>query len=128
MPAEDARLAARFNNLAVLYQATGRYEQAEPLFQRAIAIGEKTLRPEHPGVARFLNNLAALYQATGRYEQAEPLYQRALAILDDSLPPDHPNLAAARENYAGLLDQLGRRSTGTSGITRLLRRLFGSAR
>ena len=64
----------------MLYRATGRYAQAEPLFQRAIAIGEKTLGPEHPDLATGLNNLAGLYQDTGRYAQAEPLFQRAIAI------------------------------------------------
>ncbi|MGZ9033716.1 MAG: tetratricopeptide repeat protein [Rhodospirillales bacterium] len=36
------------NSLATLYQDTGRYAEAEPLIKRAIAIGEKTLPPEHP--------------------------------------------------------------------------------
>ena len=43
---------------------------------------EKTLGPEHPGVATALNNLAALYLAQGKYAEAEPLYQRALAIWE----------------------------------------------
>ena len=35
---------------------------AEPLHQRALAICEKALGPEHPDVAMSLNNLAALYR------------------------------------------------------------------
>ena len=50
------------NNLAVLYKTEGRYAKAEPLYQRALAIREKALGPEHPDVATSLNNLAALYQ------------------------------------------------------------------
>ena len=42
--------ATSLNNLAVLYQAQGRYAEAEPLYQRALAIREKALGPEHPDV------------------------------------------------------------------------------
>ena len=76
---------------------TGRYAEAEPLYQRAIAIGEKTLGPDDPNLATRLNNLANLYQATGRYAEAEPLFQRAIAIIEKTLGPDHPNLAIAQQ-------------------------------
>ncbi len=60
---EDPRLATSLNNLALLYGARGRYAEAEPLYQRALAISEKALGPEHPHVAASLNNLALLYGA-----------------------------------------------------------------
>ncbi len=44
------------DNLAVLYQAQGRYAEAEPLHQRSLAIFEKALGPEHPDVAQSLND------------------------------------------------------------------------
>ena len=40
--------------------AQGRYAEAEPLDERALAIGEKALGPEHPSVATSLNNRAGL--------------------------------------------------------------------
>jgi tetratricopeptide (TPR) repeat protein len=92
--------------LASLYQVTGRYAEAEPLYQRAIGITEKTLGPDHPDLAIKLDNLAALYRATGRYAEAEPLLRRAVAILEKRLPPDHPDLMISLENYASLLDHL----------------------
>ena len=58
----------------------GQYAEAEPLIERALAISEKRLEPDHPDIAIRLNNLAQLYQAQGRYPEAEPLYQRARAI------------------------------------------------
>ena len=85
------------NNLAVLYQGTGRYAEAEPLFERALAIREKALGPDHPDVATRLNNLAVLYRDTGRHAEAEPLYQRALAIREKALGPDHPDIATAQQ-------------------------------
>ncbi len=47
---------------AALYQAQGKYAEAEPLYKRALAIDEKALGPEHPNVANDLSNLAILYQ------------------------------------------------------------------
>src|SRR4051812_18178331 len=40
-----------------LYRA-GKYSEAAPLAQQALAIWEKTLGPEHPNVAPALNRLA----------------------------------------------------------------------
>ena len=77
LPADDALLAEDLINLAGLYRATGRYQEAEPLYERALAIGEKTLGPEHPDLATQLNNLALLYHDTCRYAEAEPLYWSA---------------------------------------------------
>ena len=39
------------NNLAELYDAQGRYADAEPLYKRSLAIREKALGPDHPDVA-----------------------------------------------------------------------------
>ena len=50
-----------------------------PLYERALAISEKALGPEHPDVATSLNNLALLYSNQGQYAKAEPLNERALA-------------------------------------------------
>jgi tetratricopeptide (TPR) repeat protein len=79
-------VAASLNNLAQLYQAQGRYADAEPHYKRALAIYEKALGPDHPNLAASLNNLAELYRAQGRYADAEPLYKRALAIKEKAKP------------------------------------------
>lgn len=41
----------------------GKYVEADPLYLRAIEIGEKTLGPEHPDLATRLNNRAELLKA-----------------------------------------------------------------
>ena len=86
---------------------TGAYAKAEPLYQRALAIHEKALGPDHPDTATALNNLAELYRATGAYAQAEPLYQRALAIREKALGPEHPDTATALNNLAELYHATG---------------------
>jgi hypothetical protein len=49
--------------------------QAEPLFQRALAIKEQVLGSNHPDTAITLDNLTGLYESMSRYKQAEALYQ-----------------------------------------------------
>ncbi len=64
----------------MLTGAQGRYAEAEPLFQRALAIDEKALGPEHPDVAQSLENYAALLRQTARADEAERMEARAKAI------------------------------------------------
>jgi tetratricopeptide (TPR) repeat protein len=47
----------RLNNLAALYDAQGRYGEAEPLYKRALAITEKALGPDHPTRAKSLRRI-----------------------------------------------------------------------
>ncbi|MCH9020758.1 MAG: CHAT domain-containing protein, partial [Proteobacteria bacterium] len=101
-------VAGSLNNLAELYRAQGRYEAAEPLYKRALAVREKALGPDHPDVATSLNNLAGLYRLQGRYEAAEPLYMRSLAIKEKALGPDHAGVAASLNNLALLYENQGR--------------------
>jgi tetratricopeptide (TPR) repeat protein len=48
---DAAETAQALNNLALTYYYLARYMEAEPLFRRAIDIGEKVLGKDHPSVA-----------------------------------------------------------------------------
>jgi tetratricopeptide (TPR) repeat protein len=101
--------AAQLLNEAGYYlKESVQYEQAGPLLQRALAICESVLGPEHPDAASSLNNLALLYQDQGKYEQAEPLYQRALAIDEKAYGLDRPEVATDLNNLALLYQDQGR--------------------
>ncbi len=63
----------------------GRYADAQPLYERALAIREMALGADHPDVATTLNNLALLYDDQGRYGEAEALYKRSLKIKEKTL-------------------------------------------
>ena len=90
-----------------LYRA-GKFAEAIPLAQQALAIDEKALGPDHPDVATGLNNLAELYRNQGRYVEAETLLKRALAIYEKALGPDHPDVAQSLNNLARLYYDQGR--------------------
>ncbi len=101
--------AARLLNQAGSYSYVhAQYTEAEPLYQRALAIREKKLGADHPDTAQSLNNLAELYRSQGKYEQAEPLYQRALAIREKKLGADHPDMAQSLNDLALLYHSQGK--------------------
>ncbi len=100
--------------MALLYYTQGKYEQAEPLYQRALAIREQQVGPQHPDTASSLNNLAGLYANQGKYEQAEPLLKRALSICKRQLGVRHPNTVRMRGTYASLLRTMGRDADAAS--------------
>jgi tetratricopeptide (TPR) repeat protein len=85
---EHPATAASLNNLSELYRAQGKYEEAEPLYRRAMTIRQKTLGPEHPDTAQSLSNLALLYRFQGKYAEAEALYKRSLEIYEKAVGPN----------------------------------------
>jgi tetratricopeptide (TPR) repeat protein len=102
--------AVLMNDLGLLLAAKARYVEAEPLYRRALAIGEASYGSDHPNVAMRLNNLAALLRTTNRLSEAELLYRRALAINEASYGPDHSDVARVLNNLAELLQATNRLS------------------
>src|SRR5258708_11697514 len=91
--------ALSLNNLARLYQAWDKFEQAEPLFVRALTIREQVLGLEYSDTVMSLVSLAQLYRAQGKYEQIVALYQRFLTISDQRLGSHHDLTKAIRRAY-----------------------------
>jgi CHAT domain-containing protein len=84
-----------------------RPKDARPHYERALAIREKALGPDHPDVATSLNNLAHLCRRTGRFAEARPLYERSLALIERTHGPDHLLIANGLNNLAVLLRCMG---------------------
>lgn len=77
---EDRRLPRVLINLAGLYRTLGRYADAEPVYERALAVTEASLGPDDPTLAMVLENYALLLRSTGRTAAADELEVRAKAI------------------------------------------------
>jgi tetratricopeptide (TPR) repeat protein/CHAT domain-containing protein len=103
-----ANYAGALYDLARVYQAQGKYGEAEGLYSRALAIREKALGPDHLVVATTLNNLAFVDWQQHRYADAEPLYKRALAIRERALGADHPDVASTLNSLGNLYNAQGR--------------------
>ena len=76
----DFRVAITLNILAGFYRTTGRHAEAEPLFERALAVAEERWGPDHPRVAMVLESYALLLGQTGRTAAAAQMAGRAAAI------------------------------------------------
>ena len=96
------------NNLAVAYRAAGRYAEAIPLHEQALAACERVLGPDHPDTLTSRNNLAVAYRAAGRDAEAIPLHEQALADRERVLGPDHPLTLVSRNNLANAYRDAGR--------------------
>ena len=60
MGPEHPDVAMTLTNLGFYYVSIRAYEQAHPLYQRALYIQEKVLGPQHPEVAKTQKVLALL--------------------------------------------------------------------
>jgi tetratricopeptide (TPR) repeat protein len=105
---EANRPGVTLEDMAAAYERQGRYAEAIPLRERALAIKEKALGPDHPDVASALTDLGAVYRAQGQYAEAIPLFERAIAIYEKALGHEHPRLARPLNNLAIVSSVQGR--------------------
>jgi Tetratricopeptide repeat len=87
---------------------TGHANEAEPLFNRAIAIGEKILGTGHPLTQPYRSNYARLLLDTGRAAAALDLVQAALATHEATSGPNHLWTKDSARITADALGALGR--------------------
>ena len=98
----DPRLGLTLANLGTVLNGLGDYAGAEPLFERALGIWEKSPPESELHRATALHGLAGVYYARGEIEAAGPLLRRALAIREKALPAEHPAVLQTRKSIATL--------------------------
>jgi len=86
----------------VLLRDMGDLAAARPYLERALAIREKALGPDHPDTAQSLNNLGTLAYVEGDLLSARDYLARALAIFENALGPNHPSSNVVRNNLAAI--------------------------
>jgi serine/threonine protein kinase/Tfp pilus assembly protein PilF len=118
--------AKALNNLAQVYQAQGRFQEAVALFDSALAIRKRVLEPNHPDLATGLNNLAVLLREQGRHAEAAHRLGQAIAIWEHVLGPDHPSFGVALVNQAAFLKDAGKYDEAEPVLRRALKILEGS--
>jgi len=75
------------------------------LAERAVAITEKLLGPEHPETARSMRNLGLTLQGRADFLGAKARLERALEIYENSLGPDTSEVASTLGELADLLHE-----------------------
>jgi tetratricopeptide (TPR) repeat protein len=101
---ETARLLVRIG--CYLYPRA-EYAQAKRMFERALAIDEAALGPNHPDVAIEMINLSNVLREQGDLAGAKTLIERALAIDEAALGPNHPDVATDLNNLSLVLRAQG---------------------
>jgi CHAT domain-containing protein/tetratricopeptide (TPR) repeat protein len=101
--AEAERLT---REIPTLYR-TGRYTEALADAQRALAIREQLLGPEHLDTATSLNHLGVILFSMGRPQEARPLLERSLAVRRKLLAPGDPDIAETLTNLGAVWLDLG---------------------
>ncbi len=81
-PLKDATYTGAMFRLARAYYKQGKYDLAEPLFKKAIAIDERNGESARSSLATDVESLGRLYYRQGLYAKAEPMYKRALALRE----------------------------------------------
>jgi tetratricopeptide (TPR) repeat protein len=123
---DHPNVARSLTNLGKQYQYHGKYDQAEPLYQRALAIKENLAikemvsRPDHADIAVNLDGLATLYRIRHRYADAETLLKRSLAVREQAFGPDGLNVCPSLESLAVLYQSEGRHGDAEPYLRRVL--------
>jgi tetratricopeptide (TPR) repeat protein len=90
--------ASGFNDIGYMLATLGKYEEALPSAQRALALLQQEPRDD-VGAAATWDTIAYIQTKIGQYEQAEESYRRALELLR--------TLGGDRSEEAGILTRLG---------------------
>jgi tetratricopeptide (TPR) repeat protein len=100
--------AELWNNLALVYEALGRYKEAAHLLETALKANLQHFGEAHPTVATRRSNLALVYQDLGRYKEAAEQLETALKADLRHFGEAHPTVAIRRSNLALAYKALGR--------------------
>ncbi len=95
-------------NLAGMYEQTGRKSDASRAYEQSLRIAEQHLGPENAGTTAILDHLATLYTDQHHYERAEHVVSRALSLRIEALGPTHRETSDTREFLARTLARLGK--------------------
>ena len=82
--------------------SAGRYAEATPHAEHALAAAQRTLAADDPLLAEFYTLLGNVQRAAGRFDAAEPLLERALALRERALGPQAPETAVSLNNLSAL--------------------------
>ena len=97
---DSGALAHALNDLGVLYNAAGRYAEADSALTEALALRRAVDGDGNLGVGITANNLAAAFYYQARYGEAVATQEVALEALRASVGEDHQRTVIARSNLA----------------------------
>jgi tetratricopeptide (TPR) repeat protein len=107
LPSDDPALADFYNTLGFVLKMQGRFQEAEPHYQRALRLCEERCPPGSELETTCLNNLGALLEAQGDFGGALRHYTRALELDTARCGPQHQLTAIRLNNIGRVLSEMG---------------------
>lgn len=95
------------HNLGSLYRDLGKLDEAERLYQRALAGYEKALLSDNIPALAAVRNFGLLYRVQGRLKEAKTMFQLALSGIEKLLGPDHSYTLEVVNYLKGITGQNG---------------------
>jgi tetratricopeptide (TPR) repeat protein len=90
------------------YKYWGRFDEGRLVYERALAILERSFGEDHPDRATLHHNLGGLEHARREFEDAEPHARLSVEIRRQSRGPEHVSTAEDEAAWAPILHALGR--------------------
>jgi tetratricopeptide (TPR) repeat protein len=88
--------------VGLYYHSRAAWQQAQPMFEKAVEVAEQTFGRGHPSVAGAKNRLARLLHDLGRNKEAERLFHDALEAGEAVLGRSNPAVASIIHNLGRL--------------------------
>ncbi|CAK0822283.1 unnamed protein product [Prorocentrum cordatum] len=106
---EHADALSALSSLASTLKKLGMFQEAEPLYRKALEGCQRTRGESHPETLGVINSLALLLDEVGEHDEAEALARQALAGHERTLGSEHPATLRSMGNLAGMLAANGQR-------------------
>ncbi|PLB48776.1 hypothetical protein P170DRAFT_464400 [Aspergillus steynii IBT 23096] len=119
-PGHNIVVWGAFHSLGDLYFDQGKLQEAEEMYQRALAGKEKALGSDHMSTLQTVNNIGNLYTDQGKLQEAEEMYQRALAGKEKALGSDHTSTLDTVNNLVILYSDQGKQQEAEEMFQRAL--------
>ena len=125
---EPLAQATLMDTIGQVYRRLGRFAEAQPLLEEALAIRRRELPQEHVDSAASLAHLGILYGRQSRVSEGLALLRQALAMRRRLLTGDHPAIAE-NLHQLGLVNKIAGRFADAAvhydEALAMRRRLFG---
>ncbi|KAF7508555.1 hypothetical protein GJ744_009104 [Endocarpon pusillum] len=105
---------ASVNNLALVLDSQGKYEEAERIHRQTLALSESVLGKKHPPTLGSVYCLANLLHSVKRYKDAELMYQRLCTGYKVTLGDSHPTTTACSQYYSSMCRKQMAKAAGES--------------